>query len=101
MAQQGWHDADTAIRYGGNHQIVSVAWQYSGLENQISVSTPGESKIGDVRTKAYFSGFPVCTGSWLPLMTGDFRKNLGYTRTQSIPEDLDANRKEDEGGEPH
>lgn len=39
--------------------------------------------------------------NWALLMTGDCGKNLWYTRAQAIPEDLNANRKEDERGEPH
>ena len=35
------------------------------------------------------------------LMTGDCGKNLWYALAQAIPEDLNANRKEDERGEPH
>lgn len=40
-------------------------------------------------------------GNHLSPLTRDFRKNVEYTGAQSIPEDLDANRKEDEGRDPH
>lgn len=39
--------------------------------------------------------------NWALLMTGDCGKNLWYTLAQAIPEDLNANRKEDERGESH